>query len=99
MKGLAVTGTAVRDFHDPASADPGRVGLLWSLFRAQRPGDVAAVDVFVIRCYKRDVTLSLELRSDLRMQRLLVGFDRQEEVGPLLPELPKNGRWVCSASA
>ena len=26
-------------------------------------------------------------------------YDRQEEVGPLLLELPKNGRWVWSASA
>jgi hypothetical protein len=45
------------------------------------------------------VTLSLELALDLAMQRLLVGFDGQEEVGPLLLELPKNGRWVCKASA
>ena len=53
----------------------------------------------VIRCHKRDVTLSLELALDLAMQRLLVAFDGQEEVGPLLLELPKNGRWVCKASA
>jgi hypothetical protein len=33
------------------------------------------------------------------VQRLLVGFHRQEEVGPLLLELPKKGRWVWSASA
>jgi len=53
----------------------------------------------VIRCHKRDVPLSLELALDLAMQRLLVGLDRQEEVGALLLELPKNGRWVCKASA
>jgi hypothetical protein len=53
----------------------------------------------VIRCHKRDVTLSLELRSDLAVERLLVGLDCQEEVGPLLLELPKNGRCVWSASA
>jgi hypothetical protein len=46
-----------------------------------------------------DVPLSLELRSDLTMQRLLIRFHCQEEVGPLLLELPKNGRWVWSASA
>jgi hypothetical protein len=36
------------------------------------------------------VALSLELASDLAMQRLLIGFYRQKEVGPLLLELPKN---------
>jgi hypothetical protein len=61
---------------------------------AQPPGDVAAVADLVIRCHKRDVKLALELAEDLMMQRLLVGLDRQEEVGSLLLELPKNGRWV-----
>ena len=37
--------------------------------------------------------------ADLPVQRFLVGFHRQEEVGPLLLELPKNGCWVCRASA
>lgn len=60
--------------NDPAGADPGLADVLWSLFGAQRPGDVAAVALLVIRCHKRDVTLSLELRSDLAVQRLLVGF-------------------------
>ena len=99
LKRLAVTGAAGRDFHDPAGADPGLADVLWSLFGAQRPGDVAAVALLVIRCDKRDVPLSLELRSDLAVERLLIGLDRQEEVGPLLLELPKNGRWVWSASA
>jgi hypothetical protein len=52
-------------------------------------------------------SLSLELARNLAMQRLLVALllrrsprlDRQEEVGPLLPEELKNGRWVWSASA
>ncbi len=73
--------------------------MLRSLFGAKRPGDVAAVANLMIRCHKRDVPLSLELRSDLTMQRLLVALDGQEEVGPLLLELPKNGRWVWRASA
>jgi hypothetical protein len=45
----------------------------------------------VIRCHKRDLPLSQELAVDLAVQRLLVGFHRQQEVGPLLLELPKNG--------
>ena len=53
----------------------------------------------VIRCHERDVTLSLKLAADLAMQRLLVGFYRQQEVGSLLLELVNNGFWVWSASA
>ncbi len=99
VKGFAITGTAGRDFHDPAGADSDLADVLWSLLGAQRPGDVAAVADFVIHCHKREVTLSLELRSDLAVQRLLVGFHGQEEVGSLLLELPKNGRCVWRASA
>jgi hypothetical protein len=53
----------------------------------------------VIRCHNRDLALSLKLATDLVVKRLLVGFHRQYEVGPLLLELPKNGCWVWSASA
>ena len=49
----------------------------------------------VIRCHERDLALSLELAANLPVQRLLVGLDHQQEVGPLLLELPKNGCWVC----
>jgi hypothetical protein len=45
----------------------------------------------VIRCHERDLAPSLELAADLAVQRLLVGFDRPKEDGPLLPELAKNG--------
>ena len=69
------------------------------LFGAQRPGDVAAVADLMIRCHKNDLPLPLKLAADLTMQRFLVGFDRQEDVGPLLLELPKNARSVWSASA
>ena len=34
LKGLAVTGAAGRDFHDPAGADPGLTDVLWRLFGA-----------------------------------------------------------------
>lgn len=107
VKRLAVTCAAGCDFHDPAGADPGLADVLWSLYRfaeacgygAQRPGDIAAVANLVIRCHERDSALALELATDLAVQRLLVGFHGQEEVGPLLLELPKNGHWVWSASA
>ena len=80
-------------------ADPGLADVFRGLFGPQRPGDVAAVADLVIRCHKRDMPLSLELAEDLPVQSFLVGFHRQEEVGPLLLVLPKNGRWVWSASA
>ena len=35
-----------------------------------------------IRCRESDLALSLELAADLAVQGLLVGFDRQQEVGP-----------------
>ena len=73
--------------------------MLWSLFRPQRPGDVAAVADLVILCHERDHALSLELAADLAVQRLLVGLDGQKEVGSLFLELSKNGFWVCKASA
>ena len=53
----------------------------------------------VIRCGERDVPLSLELALDLVVQLLLVGLDRQDEVGPLLLEELKKGRCVWRASA
>jgi hypothetical protein len=99
VKGLAVTGTAGSDFHDPTGADPGLADVLWSLFGAQRPGDGAAVADLVIGCHERDLALSLELATDLAVERLLVGFHRQEEVGTLLLEELQNGFWVWSASA
>ncbi len=51
------------------------------------------------RCGERDMPFSLELALDLSMQGLLVRFDAQQDVGPLLQAPLKNGRVVCRASA
>ena len=99
LKGLAVALAGGRHLHDPAGADPGLGDVRRCLFGTQGPGDGAAMADLVIRCHERDHALSLELAADLPVQRLLVGLDRQQEVGPLLLELPKNGCWVCRASA
>ena len=48
----------------------------------------------VIGCHERDLALSLELAADLAVQRPLVGFHCQQEVGPLLLEELKKGRCV-----
>ena len=99
LKRSTVSGACSGHLHYPAGANPALADVLWCLLCPQRPGDVAAMADLLIRCQKRDRALSLELAADLTMQRLLVALDRQEEVGPLLLEELKNGRWVCSASA
>ena len=63
------------------------------------PARVTAVLLLLIRCSERDVALSLELAADLTVEGLLVGFDGQDDVGPLLQAPLKNGRLVCRASA
>ena len=84
VKGCGATGAAGRDVHDPVGADPCLSDVLRGLLGAQRSGDFAAVAKLVIPCPKTDRALALELGSDLTMQRLLVGLDGQQEVGPLL---------------
>jgi len=49
--------------------------VLRRLFGAELPGGVAAVPFLLIRCRERDVTLSLELGTDLAVEGFLVGFD------------------------
>ena len=68
--------------------------MLWRRFSPQRPSVVSAVSDPVILCHERDLLLSLELAAGLVMQRFLILFHRQEEVGPLLLEMPKDLRWV-----
>jgi hypothetical protein len=99
MERSGVAGPDGGHLDDPAGADPFRSDVLRRLFGPQRPGDLAAVALLVIRCHERDLALPMELAADLAVQGLLIGLDRQEEVGPLLLELSKNGFCVCSASA
>lgn len=44
----------------------------------------------VIGCHEMDHALSKQLICDLPVERLVVGLNPQEEIGPLLDELPKN---------
>ena len=71
----------------------------WCLFGSEIPGDVAPMADLVITCDERDLALSNQLAGDLPVEGFLVGFDRQQEVGPLLRELPKNACCVWIASA
>ena len=99
VEGLAVAGSCGGNLNNPACAEPGLTDVLRCLFRSQRPGDVPAMTDLLIHCNKRDLAYPLELMLNLAMQRALIGFNGQEEVGSLLLELLKNGFWVCRASA
>ena len=99
LERLAITGACRDHFRDPAGAMPIGLNVLRRFFRPQSPEDVTAMADFVITCDERDLALSNQLAGDLAVESLLVGFDRQQEVGPLLLELPKNACCVWSASA
>ena len=96
---LAVPDSGGDHLGDPAGALPVGLDVLRRFFRPQRPADITAMADLVIGCHERDLALSKQLFGDLPVERLLVGLDRQEEVGPLLRELPKNACCVWSASA
>lgn len=85
--------------HDPGAAVPVVLDVLRSFLGGQFLGGSASVAFLEIHCRERDVAFSLELSTDLAIQRLLVGFDGQEHVGPLLQAPSKNACVVCSASA
>ncbi len=99
LERLALTDATGQQLHDPGATWPVGFDVLRYLLGPHRPGDLAAVADLVMRCSKRDLALPLKLPADLSLQGLLVGFDAQEEVGPLLRELSKNALCVCSASA
>jgi hypothetical protein len=88
LKGGAVAAGAGRLLHDTAGADPALADVCRCLFGTQGLSDGAGVADLVIPCTKRDLAFSLELAMDLGVQRLLVGFHCQEEVGSLLLEMP-----------
>jgi len=85
LKWLTVPDPIDGHLHDPAGTDPALLDVLRRLFRSQRPADVAAVVDLMMGCHKKNLAFPLELTADLTVQRLLVGFHRQEEVGPPAP--------------
>ena len=99
LERLAITGARGDHFRNPAGAMPIGLDVLRRFFGPQSPADVTAMADLVIGCHERDVALPKQLIGDLAAERLLVGLDGQEEVGPLLRELPKNACCVWSASA
>ncbi len=99
MERLVPAGAGGCHLHDPAGAAPLCSDVLRGLFGAERPGDCTTMTLLENTCLDRDAAFPLELAPDLAMQCLLIPLDGQEEVGPLLLELLKNGFWVWRASA
>ena len=97
---LALAGRGAGDhLHDPGAAWPVRLDVLWHLFGPELLACLEPVPLLVIYCCKRELAPSLELAADLPVEDFLVGFDGQQEVGPLLQAPAKNACVVCSASA
>ena len=90
LERLAITAAAGQQLNDPGATRPGGLDVLRCLLGPHRPGDLTAVADLVMRCGERGLTLPLELPADLPLEGLLIAFDAQEEVGPLLRELLKN---------
>ena len=99
LERLALPGADGDHLNNSAGAMSVCFDVLRCFLGAQGPSDVAAVAVLVFRCYARDPALSLELALDLAVERLQVGLNRQQEVGPLLRELSNYSCWVWSASS
>ena len=73
--------------------------MIGSFLGLQFPTGVTPVTFLLSRCSERDLALSLELAGNLAVERRLVGFDGQGDVGPLLEAPAKKACVVCSASA
>lgn len=99
LEQLAATAAAGDQLNNPGRPWPVRLDVHRCFLGPQRPRDVTAVPDLVMRCGERDLTLPQQLAVDLPLQDLLIGFDAQDEVGPLLRELSKNALCVWSASA
>ena len=99
LERLAITAAAGQQLNDPVATRPVGFDVLRCLFSPHRPSDLTAVPDLVMRCGKRNLAPPLKLAADLPLQGLLVGFDAQQEDGPLLRELSKKALCVWSASA
>jgi hypothetical protein len=82
LEWLALQGADGDHLNNSAGAMPVGFDVLSLFLGAQGPSDVVAVAALVIRCYDRGPALSVELALVLAVVRLLVGFNRQQKVGP-----------------
>ena len=97
---LALAGCGAGDqLHNPGAARPVGLDVLGRLLGPELPAGMSPVALLEIHCREWDLALSLELAADLPLKGLRVGFNGQQEVGPLLQAPAKNACVVCSASA
>ena len=87
------------ELHDPGAAGPIRFDVPGCFLGPELPAGVTTVPFLEIRCGERDIALALKLPADLPVEAPLVGFDGQQDVGPLLQAPAKNACVVCRASA
>lgn len=87
------------ELRNPGAAGPIRFDVLGCFLCLELPAGVTPVPFLEMRCGERDLALALELPADLAVEGLLVRFDGQQEVGPLLQTPEKNACVVCRASA
>jgi hypothetical protein len=87
------------ELHDPGAAGPIRFDVFGCFLGPKLPAGVTPVPFLEILCGERDLVLALKLPADLPVEAPLVGFDGQQEVGPLLQAPAKNACVVCRASA
>ena len=90
LERLDITDAGGGHLGDQDGAVPLGLDVHRHFLRPQRPGDVTAMANLVIGCHEMDHALSKQLICDLPVERLVVGLNPQEEIGPLLDELPKN---------
>ncbi len=94
MEGLAVAGANSDHLRDPAGAVPVRLDVLWCFIWTQGPGDVTALANLMIHCSKSDMPLPEQLVGDLVVDAALIRVHGQQEVGPMLRKLLKDGLCV-----
>ena len=81
----ALSGGLGRDqLHNPGTARPALLDVSGRFLGPELPARITPVTFLLSRCGERDLALSLELSMDLPMERRLVGFDGQSDVGALL---------------
>lgn len=98
LKRSAVPGAGSGQLQNRGGANPALADELRCILCPQRPGDIASVVELVIRCLEKDLALSQELVANLAVACLLVRIHRQQEVGQLFLELPKNRFLLWSAA-
>jgi len=72
---LAVAAAGSDQLHDPATAWPVLLDVLWRFANPQDPSCVATMSFLVMHSSVKNLIFSLELAADLPMQALLVALD------------------------